>query len=138
MLKHVVCQRVLMVLIVLLAFVLAACESMGTYQKSYKVLSGSKVTMETLGATAKQMHATGVLSDEQIAQAKEAYEAAQAVQKEFIDAQVAAILSGDTTTQEQVASLGVAYLKAASNFIGLAIQFGLIKADDPNIQTLKM
>ena len=136
MLKHVFHHRVLVLLIVLLAFVLSACETAGTYQKSYKVLSGSKAAMENLALTAKHLHMTGVLNDDQIAKAKEAYRAAQAVQTEFIAAQVAAVRTGDETTQIQVANLGVAYLQAANRFIVLALEYGLIQSDDPSIQEI--
>lgn len=125
-----------LLVLVMLGVAAAGCESLSTYEKSYKVLSGSKVTMETLGAAAKDLHRTGVLDDAQIAQAEEAYTAAQTVQKEFIALQSEAILSGDATKQEQAARLGVAYLSAATRFINLAIQFGLIKGNDPNIQTI--
>lgn len=116
---------------------LPACETSSTYEKSYKILSGSKNTIETLGKTAKDLHLSGVLNDEQIATAEEAYGAAQAVQKEFISLQSEAILSGDAAKQEQAARLGVAYLAAASRFITLAIQYGVIKGDDPSITTIR-
>lgn len=114
--------------------VLPGCETGPTYEKSYKVLSGSKVTMEALGSMAKDMHKQGVLSDEQIAEAEKAYSAAKDVQLEFIQAQTEALLSGDSSKQEQVARIGVAYLAAATRFINLAIQYGIIKSDDPSIQ----
>lgn len=127
----------LMVLGAVALVALPACESASTYQKSYKVLSGSKSTIEMLGKTAKDLHDSGILNDEQIAKAQEAYGAAQAVQKEFITLQAEAILSGDATKQEQAARLGVAYLAAASRFISLAIEYGVIKGDDPSITTIE-
>ena len=129
-------SRFLMVLAILcfLVATLPGCETGPTYEKSYKVLSGSKVTMEALGTMAKDLHKQGVLSDEQIAEAEKAYNAAKDVQLEFINAQTEALLSGDSSKQEQVARIGVAYLAAATRFINLAIQYGIIKSDDPSIQ----
>lgn len=127
---------VLMFLGAVMLSVLPGCETAGTYEKSYKILSGTKVTMETLGSTAKELHRNGILDADQIAKAEEAYGAAQAVQREFITMQTEAIMSGDATKQEQAARLGVAYLAAATRFINLAIQYGIIKGSDPGITTI--
>lgn len=116
---------------------IVACQPQSTYQKSYKVLSGSKVTMETLARSAKDLHKSGVLNDDQLAKAKEAYVHAQTVQGELIRVQSEAIMSGDASKNEQAARLGVAYLGAATQFLNIAISYGLIQEDDPDLITIR-
>lgn len=129
---------VLMFLSAVMLSTLPGCgETASVYQKSYKVLSGSKITMEALAKTAKDLHEGGALTDEQGAKAEEAYMAAKIIQKEFISIQSEAILSGDGTKQEQAARLGVSFMVASTKFINLAIQLGLIKSDDPGITTVE-
>ena len=127
--------RHLRMVLMLLAMigVVAACQPQTTYQKSYKMLSMSKDAIETLYQTVKGMHTNGQLDDAKFRHAGDMYDAAQTVQKQFIDAQIVALKSGTKTNVEQAGALGVAYMDAISEFITMAIEYKAIKADDPSI-----
>lgn len=112
------------------------CNSAQTYSKSYKTLKGSQVTVTTLYQTVVNLHASGQVTEAQFTKAGEVYDAVKRVQKEFIEAQIVAIDTKNQSTNNQAAALGVAYLIGVSNFINLAIEYGVIAGDDPSIQAI--
>lgn len=114
--------------------IITSCQTQSTYQKTYKALSVSKETIVFVAKTAKVLHANGVIDEVKLSMVQEKYNQLAQAQYLLVEAQKEALDHMDGTKEEQVKTLSLVYLKAMSGFVNLAIELGILGADDERVQ----
>lgn len=114
--------------------IITSCQTQSTYQKTYKALSVSKETIVFVAKTAKVLHANGVIDEVKLSMVQERYNQLAQAQYLLVEAQKEALDHMDGTKEEQVKTLSLVYLKAMSGFVNLAIELGILGADDERVQ----
>ena len=121
-----------MYLLLLCSIIFSGCVGQNMYQQTYRTLSVTKETLIFVGKTSKQLHAQGLISDVAIAKIRDAYERASAAQNAVIELQKEVLDTEER--QERVLILTGVYLRAVTELVNLAIDVGILRADDERIR----